>query len=116
VKFTIRLGSRPLRCSFCGKSDSQVGKLIAGPRVHICDACVGVCTRILDATPTTFAGWGAMIDEQLLATLRPVIATVEATRTVLQAHVDTLRRRGISWAAIGTALGMSRQAAWERLS
>jgi biotin operon repressor len=35
---------------------------------------------------------------------------------VLQSQVETLRRRGVSWEAIGSALGVSRQAAWERFS
>jgi hypothetical protein len=89
---------------------------MAGPKAHICDACVGVCNRILDAMPKTFAGWEAMTDTQLLAALKPAAASVEATRAVLQTQVDTLRRRGISWEAIGGALGVSRQAAWERFS
>jgi ATP-dependent Clp protease ATP-binding subunit ClpX len=44
-----------LRCSFCGKPESDVGKLIAGPRVYICDACIGLCGEILEEeqTPTT---------------------------------------------------------------
>lgn len=36
------------RCSFCGKPQEQVRKLIAGPSIHICDACVKVCNEILD--------------------------------------------------------------------
>jgi ATP-dependent Clp protease ATP-binding subunit ClpX len=35
-------------CSFCGKSKAEVRKLIAGPGVYICDACVGVCKNVLD--------------------------------------------------------------------
>lgn len=35
-------------CSFCGKSHSEVKKLIAGPGVYICDACIGVCSDILE--------------------------------------------------------------------
>ncbi|MDA0811908.1 MAG: ATP-dependent Clp protease ATP-binding subunit ClpX [Verrucomicrobia bacterium] len=35
-------------CSFCGKSHSEVKKLIAGPGVYICDSCIGVCKSILD--------------------------------------------------------------------
>jgi ATP-dependent Clp protease ATP-binding subunit ClpX len=35
-------------CSFCGKSHSEVRKLIAGPGVYICDACILVCKEILD--------------------------------------------------------------------
>jgi len=57
-----------------------------------------------------------MTDEQLLDALRPCLATVEATRQVLQTQIDTLRKRGVSWAAIGKSLGVSRQAAWERFS
>ena len=37
-----------LYCSFCGKSQHDVRKLIAGPGVHICDECVGLCTDIVD--------------------------------------------------------------------
>ena len=110
------LRRRGLRCSFCGKTETQVAKLLGGPKVHICDACVGVCNKILEATPATFAGWDAMTDAQLLSSLQPSVATVEATRTVLQTQIDTLRQRGISWSAIGGALGISRQAAWERFS
>ena len=35
-------------CSFCGKSHSEVKKLIAGPGVYICDSCINVCKSILD--------------------------------------------------------------------
>lgn len=107
---------RLLRCSFCGKSERDVGKLIAGSKAHICDACIGVCNGILETTPKTFAGWDAMTDEQLLAALKPAAATVDATRALLQVQVETLRARGFSWQAIGNALGVSRQAAWERFS
>ena len=37
-----------LKCSFCGKSQDQVKKLIAGPEVYICDECVELCNEILD--------------------------------------------------------------------
>ena len=37
-----------LKCSFCGKSQDQVKKLIAGPEVYICDECVELCNQILD--------------------------------------------------------------------
>jgi ClpX C4-type zinc finger len=44
-----------LRCSFCGKAKSEVGKLIAGPGVCICDECVGLCREIIESeqTPAT---------------------------------------------------------------
>ena len=34
-------------CSFCGKSQEEVGKLIAGPNVYICDECIGLCNEIM---------------------------------------------------------------------
>ena len=36
-----------LKCSFCGKSQKQVKKLIAGPNVYICDECIELCNEII---------------------------------------------------------------------
>ena len=38
----------PYRCSFCGKSQEQVRKLIAGQGVYICDECINLCQEIID--------------------------------------------------------------------
>ncbi|MDR2975275.1 MAG: ATP-dependent Clp protease ATP-binding subunit ClpX [Propionibacteriaceae bacterium] len=45
-----RLGetSELLKCSFCGKSQKQVRKLLAGPGVYICDECIDLCNEIID--------------------------------------------------------------------
>jgi hypothetical protein len=40
------------RCSFCGKSADAVERLIAGPGVFICDACVAQCVEVLDGNMT----------------------------------------------------------------
>ncbi|MEZ7953526.1 MAG: ClpX C4-type zinc finger protein, partial [Halioglobus sp.] len=40
-------GSKLLYCSFCGKSQHEVRKLIAGPSVFICDECVDLCNDII---------------------------------------------------------------------
>ncbi|KGE18343.1 ATP-dependent Clp protease ATP-binding subunit ClpX [Paenibacillus wynnii] len=37
-----------LKCSFCGKSQEQVRKLVAGPGVYICDECIELCTEIVE--------------------------------------------------------------------
>src|SRR5690554_1674001 len=37
-----------LKCSFCGKSQDQVSKLVAGPGVYICDECIELCTEIVE--------------------------------------------------------------------
>src|SRR5712672_4808568 len=50
-------GNEQLLCSFCGKSQRQVKKLIAGPGVYICDECIDLCNEIIEeelAEPTEF--------------------------------------------------------------
>jgi len=41
-------GTELLKCSFCGKSQKQVKKLIAGPGVYICDECIDLCNEIIE--------------------------------------------------------------------
>ena len=38
---------RRLTCSFCGKNETEVRKLVAGPKVHICDECVALASRVM---------------------------------------------------------------------
>ena len=116
--------SRLCYCSFCGESQLEVKKLIAGPAVFICDACVGLCNNIIAGTPDPdpgktppeWNGFEALTTEKLLALLKPQEKTCDDARTQLQLSIDTLRDREVSWAQIGDALGISRQAAWERFS
>src|SRR5215207_6921499 len=52
-------GGELLKCSFCGKSQKQVKKLIAGPGVYICDECIDLCNEIIEeelSEPSDF-GW-----------------------------------------------------------
>jgi hypothetical protein len=39
---------RRLACSFCGKGEADVAKLVAGPRVYICDQCVSAASQIME--------------------------------------------------------------------
>ncbi len=41
-------GSEPVRCSFCGKSQEEVRKIVAGPGVYICNECIDLCKDIID--------------------------------------------------------------------
>lgn len=124
-----------LRCSFCAKLDSEVGKIIAGPGIYICDQCVQLCIEILSADgsadspphsadsskaesekPPRLAPWDRMTDEQMLDHL-PRIATVGAqVESSLHGWVARLRGNGVTWSRIGAALGMTRQSAWGRFS
>jgi hypothetical protein len=104
-----------LYCTFCRRDHHHVDKLVAGPGVYICDRCVALSQRAMggEAIPE-FPGWASLTEEELLATLAPAAAVVRATEQAVAAHVGELRRRGVAWSRIGDALGVSRQAAWER--
>ncbi len=111
-------------CSFCGKSQREVKKLVAGPAVFVCDECVRLCGKIIAETPDLgpgtsppkIKGFETFPTAKLIGLLRPQVRTCEETRAVLQRSIDILRERKVSWAAIAEALGISRQAAWERFS
>ena len=51
-------GERLLYCSFCGKSQHEVRKLIAGPSVFICDECVALCNDIIEEEALEKTGTG----------------------------------------------------------
>jgi ClpX C4-type zinc finger len=124
-----------LRCSFCNKSRVDVLKLVAGPGVYICNECVDLCDQIIaeelahnspqddeagsstkSSDPPTIKAWEELSDEDLLAEMVRAHAAHENVDRAVSHHVATLRARGISWARIGEALGMTRQSAWERFS
>ncbi len=58
----MRDPSDQLQCSFCGKSQRQVRKLIAGPGVYICDECIELCNEIIDEE---FSGPEVLKDDDL---------------------------------------------------
>src|SRR4028118_2158492 len=58
----MRDPSDQLQCSFCGKSQRQVRKLIAGPGVYICDECIELCNEIIDEE---FSGPELLKDDDL---------------------------------------------------
>jgi hypothetical protein len=117
------LPGRPLarlHCSFCGQSQDEVEVLVAAPAAAICDQCVTVSQGEIDRR----AGRGdaaKVVDdprtwpvERHIFILQSQNSAFERLDTSMQATVDVLREREVSWAAIGDALGVSRQAAWKR--
>ncbi len=106
-----------LCCSFCSKDKDTVAKLIAGPGVYICNECVELCNHVLaEELVPKVGGLSDRPDDELLASLARVQALVSHVDAAVHDHVDLLRARGISWTRIGEALGVSKQAAWERFS
>ncbi|MCZ4092934.1 ClpX C4-type zinc finger protein [Sinorhizobium psoraleae] len=107
-------------CSFCLRPSHEVDKLVAGHgRIFICEECVATCNDYM-LTGTSERPARAPLEEapteRLLSLLKPIEETVEGKSNQLQSVVETLRSRRVSWAHIGQALGISRQAAWERFS
>jgi len=116
---TTRAPKRVFRCSFCGKSQTEAKKLIAGPGVFICDECVELCLPIIAEKPKTRSVPGSLLPdnaptEKLLKTLAGYNGAFESVGAAMQDVVDILREREVSWAAIGKTLAVSRQAAWKR--
>ncbi len=44
-------GSHVLKCSFCGKSEDEVKRLVAGSKAFICDECVATAVKVMEAHP-----------------------------------------------------------------
>ena len=116
-----RTRKRVYRCSFCGKSQTEVKTLVAGPGVFICDECVQLCQAIIakERQPATreVPSWllpDNAATETLLKTLSGYNGAFESVDAAMQDIVDILREREVSWATIGQALAVSRQAAWKR--
>ena len=109
------------RCSFCNKPDTEVGKLVAGAGVHICDECVALAASIIDGSPVGGARprapvWESLTDEEMLSHIPRVAEHIDQAEADLRSWVQELRRRGVTWTRIGEALGVTRQSAWERFS
>jgi hypothetical protein len=85
--------------------------------VYICNECVGPCDLIIAEGPAADLGsWNEHPDDQMLASLAQIQTAVSQADAAVHDHVAVLRERGISWTRIGEALGVSKQAAWERFS
>ena len=70
---------RNLRCSFCGKTQENVKKLVAGPGVYICNECVDLCTSIIEAE--------GFNDEELGYTLAEEIPSPKEIKKTLDDYV-----------------------------
>ncbi len=109
--------SGTLYCSFCGKDKDSVAKLVAGPGVYICSECIDLCTEILATEgPPAINPRHELSDDELLASVARAQAAAPQIDAAMRDYIGLLRARGISWTRIGSALGVSKQAAWERFS
>lgn len=85
-----------LYCSFCGKSQHEVNKLIAGPTVFICNECVDLCTDIIrEETKSNFvkSGEGVPAPKEILNVLNDYVIGQEKAKRVLSVAVHNHYKR-----------------------
>lgn len=86
----------------------------------ICLDCIRRYSALTSSDPVkkriTVEPWDGMSDGELLEMLPVLSRSVAQGHALLTMWVEVLRNRKISWAQIGSALGVSRQAAWERFA
>ncbi len=116
----MKLAGEGKVCSFCGEPWSQERRFAGGFGAQICVECIHRFAEMLSSEESYRRAhrppWDEMTDEELLGTLPRIVGTSEQVDRFLHDWVHLIRERGISWQHIGLALGVSRQAAWERFS
>ncbi|MGO4453497.1 ATP-dependent Clp protease ATP-binding subunit ClpX [Arthrobacter sp. RAF14] len=96
-----------LKCSFCGKSQKQVRKLIAGPGVYICDECIELCNEIIEEELAEVKDLGPMElpkPREIFDFLQQYVIGQEPAKRALSVAVYNHYKR-IRSGASGTALG-----------
>ena len=105
-------------CSFCGKRGRKGTRFAGGLGAMICEQCVEHYHEVFASSARSRKAarppWESMSDEEILAALPLIAQTAKEVDEFLVEWVELARSRKLSWAAIGAALGMSRQSAWER--
>ena len=89
-----------LNCSFCGKSQKEVKKLIAGPTVYICDECIGLCNDIIAEEIEKDEPYAGAAPSRSRPRSRPSSTTTSSARTA--------RRRSSRWPSTTTTSASTR--------
>ena len=107
-------------CSFCLRPNTEVNRLVAGPAVYVCDSCVELAASVIRDAPDSsprLTPWEATETlEAALANLPNVALAHAQVEASLVGWVRRARQLGATWAQIGSALGITRQSAWERFA
>ena len=107
-------------CSFCGEPGRSGEPLVGGLGAFMCGTCLDHHKRAVDALRSTGTidppPWDTMSDADVLGKLHLIRQTGAQVDDFLVEWVEMARSRRLSWAEIGKALGISRQAAWERFA
>lgn len=117
---TMDTDVRRKSCSFCGVRGKRGMKFGGGLGAMICESCVEHYHELFQSRSRTKAAskppWESMSDTEILANLPLISQTAAQVDEFLVEWVELARSRKISWAEIGKAFGVSRQAAWERFA
>jgi hypothetical protein len=107
-------------CSFCGEQGRSGEPLVGGLGAFMCGTCLDHHKGVVDAFRSTGRTdpppWDTMSDPDILGKLDLIRQTGAQVDDFLVEWVQLARSRKLSWAEIGKALGISRQAAWERFA
>jgi hypothetical protein len=109
-------------CSFCGKPDSAVQRIVAGPGVYICNECVELSATIIEETARTTPEESSRRRSEyhdrstgdILAMLPALVRSAERVEAELAGWINRLRERGTDWQTIAGAAGMSVDSARNR--
>ena len=101
-----------LYCSFCGKNQNEVKKLIAGPSVYVCNECVDLCNDIIreedEVKDEEVSGSNLMIPEKIRETLDDyVIGQSKAKKTLAVAVYNHYKRVDVGYKKDGVELAKS---------
>ena len=107
-------------CSFCGQQGKKGMRLAGGLGAMMCETCVEHYHEVFGSSSKAARAaappWEAMSDAEVLSNLPLISRTSEQVAEFLVEWVEYARSRKLSWAEIGQAMGISRQAAWERFA
>jgi hypothetical protein len=109
-------------CSFCGKPNTSVAKLVAGPGVYICNECVELSAAIVEEAAHGTKGeisrrrreYEDLPSGSILAMLPNMSKTADRIAAELAGWVYRLREMGVEWKAIADAAGITVDNARER--
>jgi ClpX C4-type zinc finger len=109
-------------CSFCGKPNTTVARLVAGPGVYICNECVELSSAIVaEAAHTTpeesslrRSRYHDRSADDILALLPALVRSADRVESELAGWISRLRERGTDWQTIAAAAGLSIDGARQR--
>ena len=107
-------------CSFCGLVGTSETRFAGGLGAMMCLDCLNAYHAVSRSEEAVAAisrpPWDEMTDTELLSKLPLIASSADQVNNFMGDWIGLIRERNLSWAAIGKAMGISRQAAWERFT